>query len=120
MFHLRWAREIDQVGCARRLAAMTMAKAPTEEFDRAAKAIRERMVNRVWFVGSNAVTAPQIEQSFRDALGFLEAHLSDRAYLFGGRPAFADFGLWGQLYTARRDPRRDRSSRPAPPVYRPG
>lgn len=103
MFHLRWAREIDQVGCARRLAAMTMANATKEEFDRVAKAIRERMVGRVWFVGSNAVTAPQIEQSFKDALGFLEAHLSDRPYLFGGRPAFADFGLWGQLYTARRD-----------------
>lgn len=103
MFHLRWAREIDQVGCARRLAVMTLPKGTKEEIDEAAKVIRKRMVGRVWFVGSNPVTAPQIEQSFRDALGFLEAHLSDRPYLFGGRPAFADFGLWGQFYTARRD-----------------
>ena len=103
MFHLRWAREIDQVGCARRLAAMMRPNATEEEIDEAAKAVRERMVNRVWFVGSNAVTAPQIEQSFKDALGFLETHLADRPYLFGGRPAFADFGLWGQIYTSRRD-----------------
>ena len=103
MFHLRWAREIDQVGCARRLAAMMRPNATEEEIDEAAMAVRERMVNRVWFVGSNAVTAPQIEQSFKDALGFLESHLAARPYLFGGRPAFADFGLWGQLYTSRRD-----------------
>ena len=103
MFHLRWAREIDQVGCARRLAAMMRPNATEEEIDEAAKAVRERMVNRVWFVGSNAVTAPQIERSFKDALGLLESHLATRPYLFGGRPAFADFGLWGQYYTARRD-----------------
>ena len=108
MFHLRWAREIDQIGCARRLAAMGMPNATDEEIDQVAESVRERMVNRVWFVGSNAVTAPQIEQSFKDALGLLEAHLATRPYLFGGRPAFADFGLWGQIYTARRDhtPRR--------------
>ena len=103
MFHLRWAREIDQVGCARRLAASMMPNAMAEEIDQAAKAIRERMVGRVWFVGSNPETAPQIEESFRDALRLLEAHLADRPYVFGGRPAFADFGLWGQIYNAGRD-----------------
>ena len=103
MFHLRWAREIDQIGCARRLAASMMPNATPEEIDRAAEAIRERMVDRVWFVGSSAVTAAQIERSFRDALRFLETHLADRPYLFGGRPAFADFGLWGQIYNTRRD-----------------
>ena len=103
MFHLRWAREIDQVGCAKRLAASMLPNATAEEIDQAAKAIRERMVDRVWFVGSSAVTAPQIERSFRDALRLLESHLANRPYLFGGRPAFADFGLWGQIYNARRD-----------------
>jgi hypothetical protein len=34
----------------------------------------------------------------------LEAHLEGRSYLFGGRPAFADFGLWGQLYNLHSDP----------------
>jgi hypothetical protein len=63
-----------------------------------------RMVNRVWFVGSNEQTAPQIERSFRDAADLLEAHLASRPYLFGARPAFADFGLWGQVYNAWTDP----------------
>jgi hypothetical protein len=30
--------------------------------------------------------------------------LAKRAYLFGARPAFADFAMWGQLYNAWTDP----------------
>ena len=68
-----------------------------------AESIRERMVDRVWFVGSNETTAPLIERSFQDALGILDKHLEPRRYLFGDRPAFADFALWGQIYNANRD-----------------
>ena len=100
MFHMRWAREIDQVTVSRRFAA----DAPPDQVDAMAKGIRERMVPRVWFVGSNEVTAPQIEQSFADALPLLDAHLASRPYLFGARPSFGDFGLWGQIYEAGRDP----------------
>ena len=35
--------------------------------------------------------------------GTIDAHLADRPYLFGARPAFADFAMWGQIYNARRD-----------------
>jgi hypothetical protein len=66
--------------------------------------IRARMTGRVWFVGSSPVTAPQIEESFRDAVDILDSHLATRPYLFGARPAFADFGLWGQIYNAWTDP----------------
>ena len=98
MFHMRWAREVDQVAVSRRFAAKA------EDVEATAKAIRERMVPRVWFVGANEVTAPQIEQSLADTLPLLDAHLAQRPYLFGSRPAFADFGLWGQLYECGRDP----------------
>ena len=50
------------------------------------------------------LTASQIEIGFQDMLALLEDHLSTRPYLFGGRPAFADFGLWGQLYELWTDP----------------
>ena len=100
MFHMRWAREVDQVAVSRRFAANRAA----DEIDAAAQAIRERMVPRVWFVGSNEVTAPQIEQSFADVLPLLDVHLASRPYLFGARPSFGDFGLWGQIYEAGRDP----------------
>jgi hypothetical protein len=62
------------------------------------------MVGRVWFVGSNEMTAPQIEEGFRDMLGLLDDHLATRPFLFGGRPAFGDFGLWGQFYELWTDP----------------
>ena len=64
----------------------------------------DRMVNRVWFVGSSEQTAPQIEASFQEGVGLLEAHLASRPYLFGARPALADFGIWGQVYNAWTDP----------------
>jgi hypothetical protein len=68
------------------------------------KGIQDRMVNRVWFVGSSPQTAPQIEASFADLIEVLNRHLDKRPYLFGARPAFADFGLWGQIYNAWTDP----------------
>lgn len=104
MFHYRWARDVDQIACARRLAAIVAPDAGEEELEQTAQTIRERMVNRVWFVGSSARTAQQIEDSFKDTLALLEPHLAKRPYLFGRRPAFADFGLWGQLYNTHRDP----------------
>jgi hypothetical protein len=66
--------------------------------------VRARMVDRVWFVGSNEVTAPQIEAGFLDMLGLLDTHLATRPYLFGGRPAFADVCLWGQISEMWTDP----------------
>ena len=66
--------------------------------------VKERMVPRVWFVGSNEQTAPQIEQSFLDTADLIEAHLDGRDYLFGGRPAFGDFGVGFQMHQASTDP----------------
>jgi glutathione S-transferase len=104
MFHLRWAREEDRLSAGGRIAA-TMAPKGNEEARLAVrKQIIERMTGRVFFVGSNEITAPQIEQSFRDAIELLDKHLAGRAYLFGGRPCYADFGLWGQIYNAWTDP----------------
>ena len=104
MFHLRWAREEDCLSAAGRIAT-TMAPKGNEE---ARVAIREkvieRMTGRVGFVGSNEITVPQIELSFKEALAVLDGHLANRPYLFGGRPAWADFGLWGQIYNAWTDP----------------
>ena len=107
MFHMRWAREVDQVAVSERFAAGNLRASPPadeRQLKEMAKTIRERMVPRVWFVGANAVTAPQIEQSLADTLLLLDVHLACRPYLFGGRPAFADFGLWGQIYECGRDP----------------
>ena len=104
MFHYRWAREVDQRCSAGRIARMRSPKASEPELEAFASQVRTRMVDRVWFVGSNAVTAPQIEAGFVEMLTLLDTHLATRPYLFGGRPAFGDFGLWGQFYELWTDP----------------
>jgi glutathione S-transferase len=104
MFHYRWAREADQLSAAGRIARSMMPGADDEQLAKNVLAVRERMVSRLFFVGSNPVTAQQIEDSFRDAIVILDSHLSTRTYLFGQRPSFADFALWGQLYNAWTDP----------------
>jgi glutathione S-transferase len=104
MFHYRWARDVDRASAAGRIA-LSMNPGADEPTWRAMTAqVRERMVSRVWFVGSSEANAGFIEATFAAALAQLEAHLASRPYLFGARPAYGDFALWGQLYEAWTDP----------------
>ena len=104
MFHYRWARRADQLNSGGRIGRTMNPDASDEEHQQIIEQVLERMTNRVWFVGSNEVTAAQIERSFMEALPVLDAHLESRPYLFGARPAFGDFGMWGQIYNAWTDP----------------
>ena len=104
MFHYRWAREVDQRASAGRIARMQAPNAGDDAYAALVEKIRTRMVERVWFVGSNELTASQIETGFAEMLGLLDTHLATRPYLFGGRPAYGDFGLWGQFYELWTDP----------------
>ena len=105
MFHYRWWREADQRSAAARIAEVMLPEdAGAEQKSGAVEMVRQRMVGRIGFVGSSEATAPQIEASFRDAMNGLERHLARRPYLFGHRPAFADFGLWAQIYECSTDP----------------
>jgi glutathione S-transferase len=102
MFHYRWTREADQLSAAERIAMGRGVGAA--QLAEATKQVRARMVPRLSFVGSSPETAPLIEMSFRDAIARVEAHLQGRDYLFGGRPAFGDFGLAAQLHQCATDP----------------
>jgi glutathione S-transferase len=104
MFHYRWAREADQDSAANRIVRTMAPGLSDEQYAGMAAGVKARMVDRVWFVGSSEQTAPQIEETFERGMKVLEGHLAGRKYLFGGRPAFGDFGLWGQLYNAWTDP----------------
>jgi glutathione S-transferase len=104
MFHYRWARPVDQDSGAERIARSMRPDATEAELAQLAAGVKERMVGRVGFVGSGPSTSMMIEASYRDALKLLEKHFATRPYLFGARPAFGDFGLWGQLYECWTDP----------------
>jgi glutathione S-transferase len=104
MFHYRWRYQPDIWSTAERIALQMMGAQGTLAVAQARAAVAERMTGRLGFVGSNTATEPVIEASFAKALGLIEAHLVSRPYLLGGRPAMADFGLWGQFYEAATDP----------------
>ncbi|NNL68126.1 MAG: glutathione S-transferase family protein [Myxococcales bacterium] len=104
MFHYRWARPVDADSAAGRIGRVMAPGSSDEQHAGVMEQIKKRMVNRVWFVGSNERTAPQIEAGFRAAIEQLDAHLAERPYLFGARPSYGDFGLWGQIYNAWTDP----------------
>ncbi len=104
MFHYRWTYEDDQRAAAERIARETLPGAPEDQISGAAAMIRKRMIPRLELVGSSKATRGVIEASFERQLRILEPHLAARSFLFGGRPALADFGLFGQLYQCATDP----------------
>src|SRR5687767_9428255 len=103
MFHYRWTYEADQRSAGERLAR-TMMQVAEDQVGGAIEMIKGRMIPRLKFVGSSPETLDTIEGSFRRQLAILEPHLARRPYLFGGRPALADFGFSAQLYECLSDP----------------
>ena len=67
--------------------------------------IAERQISRLHVVGSNEVTAPVIEASYRRFLEILDALIQRQGFVLGSRPASADFALYAQLtQLAKFDP----------------
>lgn len=104
MFHFRWTYPADQESAARRIVDTMLDGATVPDRAGVEASVRARMTERLHFVGSSAETAPVIEASYERLLRLLEAHLQGRSYLFGARPALADFGLSGQLGQLASDP----------------
>lgn len=110
VFHYRWSYEADQNLSSKRMAAEVMPLYikylpvfSSIALDKQAEKIKRKMVNSLSFIGSNKQTKNQIENSFKRLIDLLEKHFSVHQYLFGGRPAIADFAFWGQLYNCWMD-----------------
>jgi len=104
MFHYRWWREVDQDYSSYWLACSHSEFAPEEMAQAAAKVFKERQVERLALVGSTETTRPVIEESFLQVLDIFETHLQESRFLFGSRPALADFGIFGQFSQLNHDP----------------
>ena len=104
MFHHRWWAPVDQEASAQTLARLSLPRGDAEAVAARTQMIRERMTGRGHFVGSSDATASLITDYWFELLDLLEPHLAGRKHLFGGRPAFGDFGLSAQLYEASVDP----------------
>lgn len=97
MFHYRWAFQADVDKAASILPRWIKTNTTDEEVAPLSKFIADRQIERLSYVGSNPVTAPIIEDGYRRFLKLLSAHLAGSPFLFGDRPASADFALYGQL-----------------------
>ena len=105
MFHLRWAREVDQVAAAGRIASSMLFGTRRRADRRNGRAdpgthAGPRLVRRLERADRSADRA----LVSRRARAFSRPTSAARPYLFGERPAFGDFGLWGQIYNAWTDP----------------
>src|SRR5262249_18497035 len=98
MFHYRWFYEPDQESAGERLARSMMRNRRQAGRPNGGAMIKAPLVPRLSFGGSSPATKAPIEHSYRNQLAILDTHLATRTYLFGERPAFADFGLFAQLH----------------------
>lgn len=97
MFHYRWypAEDADNAGT---LLPLSMGLDMPEEAHRQFKAaFSERQIGRLYVVGSNDVTAPVIDASYRRFLAAMERCIAEGPFLLGRRPAACDYALFGQL-----------------------
>lgn len=97
MFHYRWAYDADIRKASSILPAWRRGRMPDAELHTAGRSIAERQIERLRYVGSNAVTGPVIEASYVRFLEAMEAHLRHHTFLLGARPGAGDFGVYGQL-----------------------
>ena len=97
MFHYRWYFEADARKAGHVLPFWAMSNLSDTEIAPIQKMIAERQIGRLGVVGSNDVTAPVIEDSYRRFLRLFDAHLQTSRFLFGARPSSADFAMAGQL-----------------------
>lgn len=97
MFHYRWYYEadIDQAGTV--LPLWRGIQADRETLGKLKGAVAQRQIDRLYVVGSNDVTAPVIEASYERILTILDSLIEKQKFVFGGRPASADFALYAQL-----------------------
>ena len=97
MFHYRWTYPADIEKAGQLLPRWNNITATDEQIAERSKAITQRQISRLGYVGSSDITRQTIEQSFHRFLALLDAHLQQLPFLLGKRPAACDFAIYGQL-----------------------
>ncbi len=97
MFHYRWSYAPDTKKASAYMPYGRMMQMTPEQGEQAEKMIAERQISRIGVVGSNKVTAPIIEASWRRYLEVFDAHIQNQPYLLGHRPGAGDFACYGQM-----------------------
>ncbi len=105
MFHYRWHYDADIQKAGSILPLWRGLQMSSDQHLKASTFVSERQISRLYVVGSNNVTAPVIEASYRRFLEIMDTIIARQTFLLGTRPSSADFGLYAQLtQLARFDP----------------
>jgi glutathione S-transferase len=97
MFHYRWAFAPDVAKASAILPLWSKIDLPADVWREQGRLFAARQIGRLGVVGSNDVTGPVIEASYRRFLARFDAVLAAQPFLMGGRPGASDFGVYGQL-----------------------
>ena len=97
MFHYRWSYQKD----TQKAATILPLEVKWDQSDAQALELQndfgQLQTSRLGVVGSNEITKPLIEESFKNILLSLNDMLSTQPFVLGHRPGAADFALYGQL-----------------------
>ena len=105
MFHYRWYFDADIKKAGSILPLWRGLQMSQEQHEKAAAFVADRQISRLYVVGSNDVTAPVIEASYRRFLEIMDAVIERQTFVLGSRPSSADFGIYAQLtQLAKFDP----------------
>ncbi|MEH6402821.1 MAG: glutathione S-transferase N-terminal domain-containing protein [Sneathiella sp.] len=104
MFHYRWMYEADIKYAMQWIIDDRYPDANDTEREELMKAFATRQIQRMPLVGCTEKNTIAVERSYHRILEILEGEVNSHQYLFGSRPALADFGLFGQLKTLATDP----------------
>ncbi len=104
MFHYRWYYAADRAFAQDWVVTSRDPVMAPAERQVAMKMFNDRQVGRMAMVGCTEQNRPILEDSYRSILDTLAAHFRRQPFLFGSRPALADFGLFGQLQILAADP----------------
>ena len=87
MFYYRWHFEEDADNASSILPLSHKVDLP--DAWKIFKSIGSRQIERLWVVGSNDITAPIIENSYKRFLEIMQTHLANLPFLLGYRPSSA-------------------------------
>ena len=97
MFHYRWNFSADAKNAAPLIAYGQNIQFDALSAKTMADSFSKRQISRLALVGSNSITAPVIESSFRRLIEILDRIIERHGFIIGARPASADFAIYGQL-----------------------
>ncbi|MFN3474983.1 MAG: glutathione S-transferase family protein [Blastomonas sp.] len=97
MFHYRWHYSEDAANAGPLLIFWQDSTYPDDVARPMAEGFARRQIDRLYVVGSNDITAPIIEASYKRLVGIFDRIVQRQGFVLGNRPSAADFAVYGQL-----------------------